>query len=298
MVIFMENDEILYCIKMRDIGDTPDLVFELLSALDLYCSGFEDRENRCYHHTVYALTSEERDEAYELIQSKLPEWSEFEVELDEFEKFDLRKSEWADAWKKFFKPLEISDRLLVRPSWETAEVKPGQKVLTIDPGMCFGTGQHATTLYCLEAIDKLAGREDVKTMLDAGCGSGILAIAAAILGYSEIDAYDFDPDTVRMTEENLAINNITTVKPTVGDAANYKGRTGGYDLVCANILGHLLKAFRNSIAANVRDGGYLALAGILNEEFDGVAQAFTEIGFKELERKSRKEWTSGLFIKE
>ena len=162
--------------------------------------------------------------------------------------------------------------------------------------MSFGTGQHATTHYCLKCIDKYAGSK--KTLLDAGCGSGILAIAGALLGYETIDAFDFDPEAVVVAGENAALNQVAgKINLEVGNAADYPGRSEKYDLVCANILGHLLKAYSKNIVTWVKPGKYLALAGILNAEFDGVSEVFTSLGFKEVERFSLKEWTSGLFLK-
>ena len=139
---------------------------------------------------------------------------------------------------------------------------------------------------------------EVKSLLDAGCGSGILSIAAALLGYSPVDCFDNDPEAVEVCRENLERNRITGVTPTVGDAAVYSGRPEKYDLVCANILAHLLLAFRENIVSWVRPGGYLALAGILTGEFDALSRAFQELGFRELERRTLREWTSGLFRKE
>jgi ribosomal protein L11 methyltransferase len=134
-------------------------------------------------------------------------------------------------------------------------------------------------------------------VLDAGCGSGILAIAAGLLGYDKVDAFDFDPDAVRVAKENLEINNVSNIVPTVGDAAEYAGDPEKYDLVCANILGHLLIAFSGNISTWVKDGRYLSLAGILNQDFDAVSRCYCEKGFEEIERFTLKEWTSGLFRK-
>jgi ribosomal protein L11 methyltransferase len=164
--------------------------------------------------------------------------------------------------------------------------------------MSFGTGQHATTAYCLKMIDQLADEEGVETFLDAGCGSGILTIGAAKLGYQDLHAFDFDPDAVMIAEENFEINEIAkdSVKLTVDDAEVYQAGKQ-FDLVCANILGHLLIKFKNNIATWVKPGKYLVLAGILNEEFDNLSKEFTSIGFTELNRFSEKEWTGGLFKK-
>ena len=291
------SDEILYCFDLADDSESFGLVPELLAGLEADFSSYENREEGTFVHTVYASTLPQAERNLAAVRARLPEWRSFGAELAAGSIYTLNKADWAEAWKKFFKPLEISDTLIVRPSWEKIEPKPGQAVLTIDPGMSFGTGQHATTLYCLQVIDRLAGREGMASMLDAGCGSGILAIAAGLRGYRRIDAFDFDPDAVRVAKENIAVNSLTGICPVVGNAENYQGAPGGYDLVCANILGHLLKAYSANIATWVKPGKYLALAGILTAEFDGVSKVYTSLGFEELERATLREWTSGLFRK-
>ena len=291
------SDEILYTIILEDYSDSDGLVPELLGIFECDFSSFEDRENRKFLHTLYFQTSDERDGMVEQVKEALKEWKNFGADL-EFSGIDeVRKSEWSEAWKKYFKPIEISDKLLIRPSWIDTPAKDGQKILTLDPGMSFGTGQHATTLFCLKMIDRFAGDPEIKTMLDAGCGSGILAIAAGLLGYEKVDAFDFDPDAVRVAEENLAVNKVSNIIPTVGDAAEYAGDPEKYDLVCANILGHLLIAFSENISTWVKEGKYLSLAGILNQDFDAVSRCYCEKGFEELERFTLREWTSGLFRK-
>ena len=293
----MKVAEMLYCFRVEDLDGDGGLLDELLSALEFDHSSWFDRENRRVWHTVYSLTPELRVAARKRFEEELPNWRELGVSVGDIAEFDLKSEEWTEAWKKFFKPLEISPRLLVRPEWLDDQPKPGQKLLSVDPGMSFGTGQHPTTLYCLQTIDRLSQTGEVRSLLDAGCGSGILAIAGALLGYAPVDAFDFDPDAVASAKENLARNGVTTVLPTVGDANEYPGRAGGYDLVCANILGHLLRAFKVRIASWVKPGKYLCLAGILNEEFDALSADYAASGFEEVDRVTLKEWTSGLFRK-
>ena len=291
------QDEILYTIKLEDWSDAEGLVPELLGIFECDFSSYEDRESRKFFHTLYFSTETERDAILPEVMRSIEEWKEYGADLEFAGVGDVKKSEWADAWKKYFKPIEISEKLLIRPSWIDAPVKQGQQVLTLDPGMSFGTGQHATTLFCLKMIDRLADESGVDTMLDAGCGSGILAIAAGLLGYKKVDAFDFDPDAVRVAKENLELNGQSWIVPTVGDAAEYAGSPEKYDLVCANILGHLLIAFSGNISKWVKDGKYLALAGILNSDFDAVSNCYCEKGFEEIERFTLREWTSGLFRK-
>ena len=290
-------NDMLYCIKLVDDSENFDLAAEMLAALELESSSFEDKENKRVCHTIYAADPETAAENLALVTNAVKEWSPLGVRISAIEPFELKKEDWAEVWKKYFDVIPVSETLVIKPSWLDVERKPGMAVVEIDPGMSFGTGQHATTYYCLKTIDRLAGKPGVKSMLDAGCGSGILTIAAALRGYDPVDAFDNDPDAVRIAAENLALNRIGTVSPVVGDAAVWQGRAEQYDLVCANILGHLLVAFRNNIVNWVCPGGYLTLAGILSTEFDGVAAAFIELGFEELDRETLREWTSGLFRK-
>lgn len=290
-------NDMLYCIKLVDDSENFDLAAEMLAALELESSSFEDKENKRVCHTIYAADPETAAENLALVTNAVKEWTPLGVRISAIEPFELKKEDWAEVWKKYFDVIPVSETLVIKPSWLDVERKPGMAVVEIDPGMSFGTGQHATTYYCLKTIDRLAGKPGVKSMLDAGCGSGILTIAAALRGYDPVDAFDNDPDAVRIAAENLALNRIGTVSPIVGDAAVWQGRAEQYDLVCANILGHLLVAFRNNIVSWVRPGGYLTLAGILSTEFDGVAAAFIELGFEELDRETLREWTSGLFRK-
>ena len=290
-------NDMLYGIKLVDDSENFDLAAEMLAALELESSSFEDKENKRVCHTIYAADPETAAENLALVTNAVKEWTPLGVRISAIEPFELKKEDWAEVWKKYFDVIPVSETLVIKPSWLDVERKPGMAVVEIDPGMSFGTGQHATTYYCLKTIDRLAGKPGVKSMLDAGCGSGILTIAAALRGYDPVDAFDNDPDAVRIAAENLALNRIGTVSPVVGDAAVWQGRAERYDLVCANILGHLLVAFRNNIVNWVRPGGYLTLAGILSTEFDGVAAAFLELGFEELDRETLREWPSGLFRK-
>ncbi len=288
------SEEILYAIDLNDPSGEFEPASELLNALEVEFSSFFDRENYTVRHTVYSLSEDEAKENQERLTEALAQWKEFGVNLEMGEIFTIAKSEWSEAWKKYFKPVEISDKLLIRPSWLDDEPKPGQKVLQINPGMSFGTGQHATTNYCLKCIDRFA--EKGKSLLDAGCGSGILAIAGALLGYGNIDAFDFDPEAVVVAAENAALNQVENlINLEVGNAADWQGRAEKYDLVCANILGHLLIAFRFNIVSWVAPGGLLVLSGILDRDFDKVSAAFAEVGMEEVERFKDKDWTSGIF---
>ena len=294
----MTVEEMLYCVNIEDNAGEFSAAAEFLNAAELDFSSYENKETKTVHHTVYAVTEEQGKQNFEFLKENIPLWNEYGTQLGKIEYFEMKREDWANVWKKYFNIIHISDRLVIKPSWLEFNPCPDQVVVHIDPGMSFGTGQHATTAYCLKMIDQLADKEGVETFLDAGCGSGILTIGAAKLGYQDLHAFDFDPDAVMIAEENFEINEITgdAVKLTVDDAEVYQAGKQ-FDLVCANILGHLLIKFKNNIATWVKPGKYLVLAGILNEEFDNLSKEFTSIGFTELNRFSEKEWTGGLFKK-
>ena len=282
----------LYCCRMCDESDSFEIVPEFLSALDMQFSTWEDREAHRTIQTVYAETEAEGRANFARLAAAVPEWRKLGVVIGDPEYFELKREDWAEVWKQFFPVLHLSEHLVVKPAWRTYEAKPGDCVIEIDPGMSFGTGQHATTAFCLRMLEKYAGEGGA--FLDAGCGSGILAIGAAKLGYSPVRAFDFDPDAVAAADENFALNKLA-LSAEVGDAANFASPE--YDFVAANILGHLLKAYRRNIASWVRPGGALALAGILSEEFPDLAASYVALGFDLVEEATEKEWTGGLFRK-
>ena len=233
------------------------------------------------------------------IESLLPEWKEFGVEVKNIELFPIKREDWAEVWKKYFNILHISDRLVIKPSWLEYTPKANQRVVEIDPGMSFGTGQHATTAYCLKMIDKLIDDENIITFLDAGCGSGILSIAAAKLGCREIDAFDIDPDSIMIAGENIEINKIApgNISLQTAPLAEFTAPRRTYDLVAANILAHILRENRDKIISFVKPGGKLILAGILTSDFENTAQHFCKAGLEQIDAFTEKEWTSGLFVK-
>jgi ribosomal protein L11 methyltransferase len=165
--------------------------------------------------------------------------------------------------------------------------------------MSFGTGQHATTAYCLKMIDKLIDEDGIESFLDAGCGSGILSIAAAKLGYKTIDAFDIDPDCMMVAGENIEANelNADRISMQIADVAQFSPPNKSYDLVAANILAHILRENREKIVSFVKPEGKLILAGILTSDFENTAKCFCELGLKQIDSFTEKEWTSGLFLK-
>ena len=203
--------------------------------------------------------------------------------------------DWKLSYRKHFKTEEISPRLVVRPPWEAVSPAPGQKVLTLDPGIAFGTGQHPTTRACLDAIDALAEENADRTFLDVGCGSGILSIAAALEGFRDVRGFDNDPDAVRNANENAEANGLGALFSD-GDLS-VPGTAAPADVVAANVLAPVLVRFAREVGALVNPGGRLILSGILDEQYEEVRASYAAQGFTEVSNRLIGEWRTGLFAR-
>jgi len=208
----------------------------------------------------------------------------------------LARADWSEAWKRFFHVEKISDRVVVRPSWEAYDAKPGECVITLDPGLSFGTGKHATTQGCLQFLDRLAAEDANRSVLDMGCGSGILAIGAALLGFSGVRGFDNDPDCKAVSEENAAANNVC-IPFGIDDLTHVHDPA---DVVVANILAPVLIQFAPEIVGSMSHALHarLILSGILDEQYAAVKTAYEAQGVIEITNNLIGEWRTGLFARE
>jgi ribosomal protein L11 methyltransferase len=204
--------------------------------------------------------------------------------------------EWAESWKKHFKPMDIGQKLRVVPPWlassgdsdQEAGVS-GEKIeIVINPGLSFGTGNHFTTRFCLEQLDRFVPQSGAKTMLDIGTGSGVLAIAAVKLGVKQALGVDFDPICVECSMENAAANGVAEQTSFRQHDITDGWPDEKYDIVCANIYSTLL--IDNAATLLRVAGKYLLLTGIREMELDGVADTFVQLGGREIVRDSDNEW--------
>ena len=292
-------DDILYWFCFTDHSDSGELVPELLSALEYDFSSWRDAETGKLTHTLYFKNAAEAETAKARIGSLRSEWKKMELEIDDLKTGELKKEDWAEVWKIHFKPIEISDRLAITPSWIEFPAKAGQKIITLDPGMSFGTGQHATTKFCLTQLDLFASRHDVSslTMLDAGCGSGILAIAAEKLGFGKIAAFDIDPEAARIAAENAEANGCSRIQFSAASLIEYNSVGTMFDVIAANILSSALLAGRDKLLSLLKPGGCLILAGILDKEYGIVRKAFEDGGCIPFASTEEKQWRGGAFTK-
>lgn len=210
----------------------------------------------------------------------------------------LPPENWAESWKRHFKPIEIGAALLLKPGWSRRKPRRGQAVVVLDPGLSFGTGHHATTGFCLRQLVLRRQPGGRQSFLDVGTGSGILAIAAAKLGYAPVHAFDFDPDAVRVAKVNAKQNHVSEkLRIRRQDVTNLPNPARQrYNLVCANLISNLLIAERRRIAGLVRPDGALVLAGILRIEFAQVQAAYENLGMHLQTSRREREWRSGSFV--
>jgi ribosomal protein L11 methyltransferase len=198
---------------------------------------------------------------------------------------------WQHTWKAYFKPRMLSRRVIVGPPWEEFEAPDGGFKLIIEPGMAFGTGTHETTQLCAQHIDDALLANPDQSLLDVGCGSGILAISAYLLGARRLMGVDHDPRAVTASRENLAFNNLP--QHSIDFSTTPAGQVPGeWDIVAANILSHVLVKLRDALCARVRPGGLLILSGILTTKLPELREAFVREGWSEADTGVMGEWAS------
>lgn len=208
--------------------------------------------------------------------------------VPDFRLSKLKNQDWQKNWRRFFRPVQVTPTLLILPVWEKQPPQGGEMhVIRIDPGPAFGTGQHATTKMCLQAMEFLGAERD-QSLLDVGTGSGILAIYGAKLGFARIMAIDVDPEAVRWAERNIQLNgaaNAVSLSGTPVQAINER-----FYLVCANlILGELLRLIPD-LYQLVKSGGYLVISGILRDQVEQMEEALHATLFTATRTLNQDEW--------
>jgi ribosomal protein L11 methyltransferase len=210
----------------------------------------------------------------------------------------LPRQNWAHSWKRHFQPLQIGRRLLIKPGWSRRRPRPGQRVVRLDPGLSFGTGHHPTTSFCLQQLADARRQATRQSFLDIGTGSGILAIAAAKLGYSPVHAFDSDPESIRVSRQNVKKNRVQhRVQPRRRDLTRLPAQSRRqWDVICANLIADLLAGQAQKIRALLKPGGQLIVAGILRSEFREFRKIFLAAGLTLAESGVNKDWQSGRFV--
>lgn len=227
------------------------------------------------------------------LRDRLAQWREMELGIAlgslDVETQDVKEEDWAEVWKRFYKPFRAGKTLVVKPTWEQYEAQEGDRIIEIDPGMAFGSGTHETTSMCLEFL------EDYLTpgarVIDVGTGSGILAIGAALLGAREVLAIDIDPVAVRVAKENVAHNNLEKVVSCV-QGNLLEQRAERCDLCVANIIADVICGFAAPLKEHIAPGGLFVCSGIIREREQDVLEALRQAGYALVEERGKGEWVA------
>lgn len=207
----------------------------------------------------------------------------------ELEMKDVDEEDWSNAWKKYYHPVQVGEHLVVCPSWEAYDRQPDDVVLTLNPGMAFGTGTHDTTRLCMELLEKYITPQD--TVLDVGCGSGILAITAALLGANKIIGCDIDEVAVKVAGENAALNGVQDrISFHQGDLTSQV--EGSFQIICANIVADVIIRLSEDAGRYLAKDGIFITSGIIDTREQDVLNALEQNGFQVIERRTSGGWVA------
>ena len=219
------------------------------------------------------------------------------INIGEFFKIEtttIQDSDWENSWKDYFDILNIGEKFVIVPTWREYENEEDKYVINIDPGMAFGTGGHETTSLCIKNLAKYVKPHD--NVIDVGCGSGILSIAASYLTDGNLKAVDLDKLAVDVSRENFALNNLEN-RIEVEEASLLTKESKKYDVIVANILAHIIELMLEDAYKLLEDGGYFITSGIIKDKKDDLLEKMLEQGFKLVEETSDNEWYSFVVTK-
>ena len=199
------------------------------------------------------------------------------------------EADWANAWKAYYKPIKIGERIVIVPAWEKYDAKKGEIIVRMDPGMAFGTGSHETTRLVIGLLEKYV--KSGERVLDVGCGSGILAICASKLGAGLCRAYDIDPVAVKVARENIKDSGQKNITCDQSDLLRQVDiHDGGYDIICANIVADIIIRMTPDVGRYLNDDGVLLASGIILERAGDVISCFEANGFEIVETVEDNGW--------
>ena len=228
------------------------------------------------------------EEVLKYIKEKLEEIKSLGIDIGDgtVEAEKMFEEDWANNWKKYYKPSRIGEKIVVKPIWEEYEAKDNDLVIELDPGMAFGTGEHETTRMCIQALEKYVEKDS--TVFDVGCGSGILAIAAAKLGSKKAIGVDLDPVAVESAIENVKFNNVENIEILHGNLIDVI--EGKADIVVANIIAEIICILTEDVSNVIKKDGLFITSGIIHDRVEMVTTKLEECGFEVMEVNKDGEW--------
>ncbi|KXG75863.1 50S ribosomal protein L11 methyltransferase [Thermotalea metallivorans] len=239
----------------------------------------------------YLPESEDLIDIIELIKQNVEKIPQYNLDkgLGEVTTTEVYEEDWANAWKKYYKPKKIGEKIVVKPSWESYEAAEGEIVLELDPGMAFGTGTHETTMMCVQNLEKYVRPES--TVFDIGCGSGILSIAAAKLGAKKVIGVDLDEVAVQVSRKNVLDNGVEHIVD-IRKGNLMEVIEGKADVVVANIIADVIIALALEINQFIKYDGIFIASGIILDKVDEVSTALKENGLDIVEIAKMGEWAA------
>ena len=237
---------------------------------------------------AYFAEEDNIEDVLAYVNERLSELKEMGLDLGEakVEHEKMYEEDWANTWKQYYKPSKVGEKIVVKPIWEEYEAKEGELVVDLDPGMAFGTGTHETTRMCIQALERYVKEES--TVFDVGCGSGILAIAAAKLGAKLAVGVDLDPVAVESSIENVGYNKLNNIEILHGNLVEVID--GKADIVVANILAEIICILTDDVKRVLKDGGVFITSGIIHDRVDMVCEKLEATGFEVVEKNRDGEW--------
>ncbi|MYL33419.1 50S ribosomal protein L11 methyltransferase [Pontibacillus yanchengensis] len=274
------------------IEDPQDLVKERDTFMgEIYELNPEDYPEEGVYVKAYLPVNSFLGETVEEIKEAINNLIVHEIDLghNKITMSELNEEDWATAWKKYYKPVKISETFTIIPTWEDYQpVSSDEIIMELDPGMAFGTGTHPTTVLSIQAIEQYIQKDD--TIIDVGAGSGVLSIASVLLGAKEVYAYDLDDVAVKSTTINSKLNNVDqqvhAKQNNLLDHVDYQA-----DMIVANILAEIIVRFTDKAYENLKSGGYFISSGIIQNKRQDVKDQLVKSGFEVVETNQMEDWT-------
>jgi len=278
------NMVVPYGIYIEDYSSLEEEILEI-AHIDLIEEGLLEKSRSEGIIHVYINPHENPMEAVSFIKDRFDSVGIKDYKIDIA---DCLTEDWQNNWKQYYHPMPIGKKLLIRPLWENEFDAQGRKVLNIEPGLAFGTGSHPTTKLCLETLEDYI--KDDSTVLDIGCGSGILSIASVLLGAKSALGVDIDSLAVKTAVKNAEENNYdeSRIKFIKGDLSDKV--SGKFSVVVANIVADIIIRFNSLVGDFIEDGGIYITGGIIENREEDVLSSFAENGFEVLERREESGW--------
>ncbi|MCC0687667.1 MULTISPECIES: 50S ribosomal protein L11 methyltransferase [unclassified Clostridioides] len=276
------------------IEDPKDFLFQKKNELDWdYVEEEVFKKNEEDDVLIKTYVSEEKNvmEFVEIIKQKVLGLKDFGIDIGEgsVSLDEVNEADWANAWKAYYKPTKVGQRVVVKPTWEDYTMQEGDLIIELDPGMAFGTGTHETTSMCIRELEKYVNKDS--KVFDIGCGSGILAIAAAKLGAKEVVAVDLDEVAVKVAKENVLENkvekNVSVMHGNLTDVIKDKA-----DIIVANIIADIIKILANDVQNFMKEDAIFISSGIILDKVEEVKDSLIENGFEIVEVQKLGEWSA------